>query len=488
MKEAGGSSLNLKTVHNAGQNFKKLNPDVRVLGAKEPWLDQLDDCFDRLQSQGEDTLSAKLHITRNIDEEKSYAIAFAKRSRLSTLMRRGHLVLMDSTHNKNQLKWKLFTVMLGDEHGSWIPSAHILTDHEDGDIIEEFLRQIKRWTRAWRLRYIITDDLAAEQREVSLAFWGLIDGEIEVSHFLCRTHSERTLNRKLAGVACKKAKKDLYDALYFRKTEMGCDDSLKRAMKSVPMEKRQYIEREWVLTKRKWANYARQHSCLLLQCMTTNAVESWHTSLKKHADGKFSLIGSSRHINCIVGKASCMTFSLIGAASHVIRVGDQWENRTRQEAINFHTTMTPECQECPQLRKFPYPVQKLIVDQWKLAAKELADGDMPAGELPDELICPVDCFFWRRYQLPCKHLWHYNIVCDAFQQNNWTVWAEMIEDSGFEIYETSARLEVECHEEIEGVDRHMVQMREVLDAIKEKYYKIIEHTAEWTAEERSSQM
>ena len=190
----------------------------------------------------------------------------------------------------------------------------------------------------------------------------------------------------------------------------------------------------------------------------------------------------------MAGKASCMTFSLIGAANHVIRVGDQWENRARQEAINFRTTMTPECQECSQFRKFPYPVQKLIVDQWKLAAKELADGDMPADELPDELICPVDCLFWRRYQLPCKHLWHYNIVFDAFQQSNWTIWAEMFEDSGFEVYETSARLKVECHEEIEEVNHHMLQMREVLNAIKEKYYEIVEHTADWTSEERSSQM
>lgn len=53
----------------------------------------------------------------------------------------------------------------------------------------------------------------------------------------------------------------------------------------------------------------------------------------------------------------------------------------------------------------------------------------------------------------------------------------MFEDSGFKIYETSVRLE--CKEEdIEGVDRRMLQMRETLDAIKEKYYEIAEHTAD----------
>ena len=45
------------------------------------------------------------------------------------------------------------------------------------------------------------------------------DIEMKVSHFLCRTHSELTLNRKLGGARCKNAKKHLYDALYFRKIE-----------------------------------------------------------------------------------------------------------------------------------------------------------------------------------------------------------------------------------------------------------------------------
>ena len=72
---------------------------------------------------------------------------------------------------------------------------------------------------------------------------------MEVSHFLSRTHSERTLKRKLSGARCQNARKHLYDTLYFRKTELGCDDSIKKALKAAPEEKRQYKEREWMLTK-----------------------------------------------------------------------------------------------------------------------------------------------------------------------------------------------------------------------------------------------
>ena len=88
---------------------------------------------------------------------------------------------MDSTHKLNQLSWKLFTVMVRDEHGSWIPGAHMLSDNEDGDIVAVFLQQIKTWCRkSWQLKYITTDDSAAEQRAVKLAFPGLIAGELEV--------------------------------------------------------------------------------------------------------------------------------------------------------------------------------------------------------------------------------------------------------------------------------------------------------------------
>lgn len=287
LKAAGGVRFNLMTVHNASQNFKKANPDVRLSGATAEWQHQLSECVHKLKAGGVEFLAAKFEANR-LDGGISHAVAFAKQSRLRTLMRRGHLTLMDSTHHTNALKWKLFTLMVRDECGSWIPGAHMLASNEDGNLIGAFLRIIKEWSRGWRLRYMITDDSAAEQRGVSLAFRGLIDSETEVSHFLCRTHSERTLNRKLSGPACLAAKKHLYDALYFRKTEMGCDDSIKQAMKAAPINKRAYIEREWAATKKQWAGYARQHSCLLLQCMTTNAVESWHASIKKHANGTYS--------------------------------------------------------------------------------------------------------------------------------------------------------------------------------------------------------
>ena len=110
-------------------------------------------------------------------------------------MRRGHLTLMDATYNTNHLHWKLFTVMIRHEYGNWIPGAHMLSEYEDGDIIVAFLTHLRCWCGGngdGQPRYFVTDDSAAEQRAVELAFKDLT-GDTSIEHFLCRTYSEQTL-------------------------------------------------------------------------------------------------------------------------------------------------------------------------------------------------------------------------------------------------------------------------------------------------------
>ena len=87
----------------------------------------------------------------------------------------------------------------------------------------------------------------------------------------------------------------------------------------------------------------------------------------------------------MIGKAEFMKFSLIEAANHVLRVGDQWKKRADQAGVTSQTTNTPERHEYPSLRKFTYPVQKLMVDQWKLAAKNLSEDDEPAGDVMEQM-------------------------------------------------------------------------------------------------------
>ena len=186
LEEAGGIHMDLKRVHNVSASWKHSNPDVRIRGGRLHWEDQLEDCIKYLEKE-DSVLVENIIATRNIDNERSHGIVFATPNRIRILTRRGHLALMDSTHKTNHLDWKLFSLLVRDEHAKWIPCAHMLSDNEDGDIIAAFLILIKKWCGgAWKLRYIITDDSAAEKRAVSLAFQGLIHGELKPDHFLCR--------------------------------------------------------------------------------------------------------------------------------------------------------------------------------------------------------------------------------------------------------------------------------------------------------------
>lgn len=65
----------------------------------------------------------------------SPGIAWAHPEYIAVLRQRGHLTLMDSTHQTNWLGWFLYTPLVRDECGAWRPCAHIITQKEDGNIL-----------------------------------------------------------------------------------------------------------------------------------------------------------------------------------------------------------------------------------------------------------------------------------------------------------------------------------------------------------------
>ena len=64
---------------------------------------------------------------------------------------------------------------------------------------------------------------------------------MEVSQFLCGTHSEQTMNRTLARDAYREARRHLYGALYYRKTSIGCEGSINLAVQVALTNKKRYI-------------------------------------------------------------------------------------------------------------------------------------------------------------------------------------------------------------------------------------------------------
>ena len=271
---------------------------------------------------------------------------------------------MDATHATNSLGWRLFNVMARSSYCKWIPCAHMLSSSEDGDIIARFLKQVQAWCLGeWRPHYIVTDDSAAEQRAVRMAFNQPVPADAwPVEHYLCTKHCEATLKRTLSAHPCQASYTHLINALYYRTTEKGGEEEIWKAVQRASDEKkREYILQNWWRPRRLWAHYARQHSPILLQVSTTNPVESWHSSLKKAPEDKLTM----------------SKFNLSGSARHVLLIGDEWELRDKEEGTRWKTSIYPEARDQPQLAAFPVPIQRLLIKQIKKAKKDTAYGKPP---------------------------------------------------------------------------------------------------------------
>lgn len=77
------------------------------------------------------------HITalRDTDKETSEGLVFGHCGRLRIFAKHGYLTLMDATRSTHEMKWLLYTLMIRQMHGKWIPGAHLLTAKADGNSI-----------------------------------------------------------------------------------------------------------------------------------------------------------------------------------------------------------------------------------------------------------------------------------------------------------------------------------------------------------------
>lgn len=84
----------------------------------------------------------RLQATRLCDGELSEGLVAMDPARLHLFRRRGKFVVIDATHHTNKLRWLLYTLMVRDEQGLWMPCAYMMTRLEDSDIVAAGLRQV----------------------------------------------------------------------------------------------------------------------------------------------------------------------------------------------------------------------------------------------------------------------------------------------------------------------------------------------------------
>lgn len=156
----GGGHLTHKDLSNAGSPYLKEHPDPRLSEAREVaeqqsletrgWLEKIGwHCTNiqiRLMRQKlEYCYHFSRHARRQCDKTLSEGHDFAHPSRLKTLLRRGHLVLMDATDHTDELKWQLYSLFIRNECEVWCPAAHMLTEKEDSDIVSARLRKVNNF-------------------------------------------------------------------------------------------------------------------------------------------------------------------------------------------------------------------------------------------------------------------------------------------------------------------------------------------------------
>lgn len=129
--------------------------------------------------------------------------------------------------------------MVRTEVNIYLPCAGALIRNEDGNAIGKAMSIVRDWTkevsgRDWAIWYCLTDDSAAKQRAIQIAFPGDDSVYGDIYHLHCRWHSKMTLDRQLSGEQLRAANEHLKAALFSRRLEAGCDQSIQAALDLIP--------------------------------------------------------------------------------------------------------------------------------------------------------------------------------------------------------------------------------------------------------------
>uniref|UniRef100_U9U8P1 MULE transposase domain-containing protein n=1 Tax=Rhizophagus irregularis (strain DAOM 181602 / DAOM 197198 / MUCL 43194) TaxID=747089 RepID=U9U8P1_RHIID len=157
-----------------------------------------------------------------------------------------------------------------------------------------------------------------------MAFPGLKNGEQECDVFFCTVHVMRTWMSKIYE---KKTRQKMLHAMH-KRTRIGCESLIQEAINECAnLTIKKYILRNYAKNTHQWALWARQHSPLLLQVTSTNALESYHSELKMTTSPKHGLIGACNNIVVLDDKkqtdSECVAYEFRTKKSLSLRMFDE---------------------------------------------------------------------------------------------------------------------------------------------------------------------
>jgi len=208
-----------------------------------------------------------------------------------------------------------------------------------------------------------------------------------------------------------------------RRTRSGCEENIQEAIHLAPQPIKKYITKNYANNTEKWALWARQHSPLLLQVTTTNAVESYRSELKTTTSTSHSLIGA------------CMKAAKLDKKKSQDAKRAELQFRTRKLSV-----AAVDDAILTEIHKFPYPVQRLMADEVLAVLARIQKGKASPGLT--EAKC--HCRFFTHYLVPCRHIFHEQLYghTKLLTAQAWRDFQDMFAEIGYAVYEHRELVEV----------------------------------------------
>jgi hypothetical protein len=233
-------------------------------------------------------------------------------------------------------------------------------------------------------------------------------------------------------------------------------------------ESAKYIRDNWLPTLKMWANCSHEHSALLLQVLTTNPNEAFHRSLKSLAN--------------ITKLTIRPKYSLADLIALIAQCTEQYDARAQMEAYNWSHKKLSSTLKHPWLENFRYQVQLLLLAEIE-AAEKLTEADEPPFLLPNGA---CEYKFARSYWLPCRHVIYTYEFLGSIEEPNWSEFAELFEESGFDIYYTRGLVEVD-EDHIDALSHNFeakLFLSETLNQIRTRFYEVTEFSDTLTLDKK----
>ncbi|RHZ76277.1 hypothetical protein Glove_199g214 [Diversispora epigaea] len=319
-----------------------------------------------------------------ISQKSTYGIVFAHPKQLKKLHQYGWLTLIDSTHKTNKHDWHLFTLYIRDSYNCWDVGAHFFVSNEDSDTIAEALKIIRNICKNWIPGYVLMDQSNIEANSIKKVFPGLKAGENECRIILCTVHIVRTW---IAKIYEKKTREIMIGAMH-KRTKIGCEQFIQNAI---------------------------QQCSVSADFTSTNALESYHSELKR---------------------TTSFLYGLIGASYKIVALDQKKRAESENTAFNFQTKKISaygvDDEFLEEIHKFPFPVQQMLIKEIGAVMDRLEKGKCVPGLTSLE----CHCLFHNRYLLPCKHIFHEHMYGNQLlTDDTWKKFQGLFEENGFEIYE-----------------------------------------------------